>query len=246
MLFVGFGYVITALVIGVVVGYILAIPPGPISMASIRTAVRDNLTAALKLIAGAGLFDVVYCALAMMATSAVVKALVALENTSPLAPLAIQLSIVVLMIVFGIFQMREKPVQKIDEDSKPRASGFVEWVKGHGPFFVGVGFALANLANPTFVPALAGMTTFIQKLEWFELTLLNSLAFSLGFGVGNVLWLTTLVRLVVAFRHRMTPTFILRIQQVSGVTLIGFGTFYGLRIILLTKWHELLRLIFAA
>ncbi len=237
---------IGAIVVGLVVGYILAIPPGPIGMASIRTAIRDGWMAAFKLALGAGLFDVIYCALAMLATTAVVNALTALENTSPLAPVIIQLGIVAIMIVFGVIQMRERPVPKDHSEAPVKPSSFVEWVKGHGPFFVGVGFALANLANPTFVPALAGMTTFIQKLEWFENDMLNNMAFSIGFGLGNFLWLFTLVRLVLAYRHRMTPTFILRIQQVSGATLIGFGTFYGLRVILLTKWPEILRLVFAA
>jgi threonine/homoserine/homoserine lactone efflux protein len=218
-------------------------------MATIRIAIREGWISALKLAVGAGLFDVIYCALAMLATTAVVSLLTSLEATSPLAPIAIQFSIVVMMIVFGIMQMRERPVKKIEEDDDEvvvKRSGLVEWVKGHGPFFVGVGFALANLANPTFVPALAAMTTFVQKLEWFQNDLANNLAFALGFGLGNFLWLLTLVRLVLAYRHKMTLTFILRIQQVSGATLIGFGAFYGIRIILLTKWSVLFRLVFAA
>lgn len=235
-----------ALFLGIIVGYVLAVPPGPVGMACIRTGLREGWLAAMKLALGAGLFDVVYCLLAMVATSVVVDGLESLEQSSPLAPVIIQLSIVALMIVFGVIQMRERPSTPDQLQKARKPSTFVEWVKGHGPFFVGVGFALANLANPTFVPALAGMTTFIQKLGWFPNSFGSSVAFSVGFGLGNFLWLFTLVRLVLAFRHRMTPTFILRIQQVSGVTLIGFGTFYGLRIILLTKWPELLRLVFAA
>jgi threonine/homoserine/homoserine lactone efflux protein len=238
---------IGALIVGFLVGYVLAIPLGPIGMASIRTGLRDGWLAAFKLALGAGLFDVIYCVMAMLATSAVVDGLRGLEQSSPLAPLLIQFTIVALMIVFGILQMRERP-EKREVDGEPAAkpSSFLEWMKGHGPFFVGIGFALANLANPTFVPALAGMTTFIQKLEWFENSIVNNVIFSIGFGLGNFAWLFTLVRLVLALQHRMTPTFVLRLQQVSGFTLIGFGTFYGLRIILLTKWPEILRLVFAA
>jgi hypothetical protein len=90
------------------------------------------------------------------------------------------------------------------------------------------------------------MATFIQQLEWFESSLVNILFFALGFGAGNMLWMLTLVHLVVSNRDKMTPTFVKRIQQVSGFTLIGFGTFYGLRIITMTKWADVLRIIFAA
>ncbi len=243
-----FPYMGTALVIGVMIGYILAIPPGPIGMAAIRTGIRSGWIAAVKLAIGAGLFDVIYCALAMLATSAIVDILRDLENTTPLATVIFQLLIVAVMIGFGIMQMRERPIKPNDhhENGAERPRNMIEWFKSHGPFFVGVGFAVANLANPTFVPSLAAMTTFIQKLDWFQSTLGNNLAFALGFGVGNTLWLFTLARLVIANRSRMTPTFIQRIQQVTGVTLIGFGTFYGLRVILVTKWAEILRFVLAA
>ena len=237
---------VIAIIVGLIVGYILAIPPGPIGMAAIRTGIRDGWKPSVKLAIGAGLFDVIYCGLAMAATSAVVKMLSSLEDSTPLATIGIQLLIVLVMIAFGWFQMREKPVEKVNEEEPPKPSSFIEWVKGHGPFFVGVGFAIANLANPTFVPALAGMATFIQKLGWFDNGFINNMAFALGFGLGNMFWLFTLTRIVIVNRHRMTSTFIKRIQQVSGVTLIGFGTFYGLRIIAVTKWADVLRLIFAA
>jgi L-lysine exporter family protein LysE/ArgO len=236
---------VTALIVGIVVGYVLAIPPGPIGMAAIRMGIRDGWRPSIKLAMGAGVFDVLYCALAMMATSAIVDALTNLAHSTPLATIGIQLLIVVVMILFGLIQMREKPASKTGH-REIQPSSFIEWVKGHGPFFVGVGFAIANLANPTFVPALAGMATFIQQLEWFESSLVNILFFALGFGAGNMLWMLTLVHLVVSNRDKMTPTFVKRIQQVSGFTLIGFGTFYGLRIITMTKWADVLRIIFAA
>lgn len=238
----------TAIILGIVIGYVLAIPPGPIGMAAIRTGIRSGWIAAVKLAIGAGLFDIIYCALAMVATSAIVDLLRDLEQTTPLATVIFQLTIVGVMIVFGIMQMRERPIKHVDENGhgsqKPR--NIIEWFKSHGPFFVGVGFAVANLANPTFVPSLAAMTTFIQKLGWFNNTMANNLSFALGFGLGNTLWLFTLARLVIANRSKMTPTFIQRIQQVTGVTLIGFGTFYGLRVILVTKWAEILRFVIAA
>jgi len=104
-------------------------------------------------------------------------------------------------------------------------------LSARGPFLVGVGFAVANLANPTFVPALMAMTTFIQQLDLFTSTLPNALAFSFGFGIGNTAWLLTLVRLVIAFRKKMTPKFIHRLQQISGLALILFGLITGYRVI---------------
>jgi len=239
---------ILAILIGLIVGFVLAIPPGPIGMAAIRTGIRQGSRAASKLALGAGLFDVIYCALAMMATSAVVDKLNSMEASSPLLTLIIQLVIVVAMIGFGLVQLRDKHLPIAAEEEKgddATKKNLMERLKGHGPFFIGVGFAIANLANPTFIPSLAAMSTFIQKLDLFESRMVNDLAFSLGFGAGNMLWLLVVVRLVLHYKERMTPTFITRIQQCTGVTLIGFGTFYGARILYLTKWAQVLSLVMA-
>jgi hypothetical protein len=57
------------------------------------------------------------------------------------------------------------------------------------------------------------------------------MAFAVGFGAGNTAWLLTLVRLVIAFRRKMTPTFIHRLQQISGLALILFGCLTGYRVL---------------
>lgn len=236
---------ITAILVGIAVGFMLAIPPGPIAMAAIRTGIRDGWKSALKLGAGASMFDVMYSGLAMLATSAVVAVLQDLEASSPLPTIILQFAIVGVMIGFGVMQFRERPYRP-DVQPRQKPSNFIDWIRGHGPFLVGSGYAVANLANPTFIPSVAALTTFVQKLEVFEDSVVNDLIFAIGFGAGNMLWLIILVRLIVANRHRMTPTFIKRIQQLSGATLIGFGTFYGIRILAVTKWAEVLRIIFAA
>ncbi|MCX6139393.1 MAG: LysE family transporter [Candidatus Kapabacteria bacterium] len=222
---------IVALLIGIVVGFVLAIPPGPIGMASVRVGLRDGWRQAFKLSVGAGLFDLIYCSLAMWASSGVVNVLHALEADNPMVTLGIQFIVAAVMIGFGITQIRESPVIKEGVDKHHRGEAIINRVSSNGPFFVGIGFALANLANPTFIPTVVAMTTFVQKVGFFEQDLSNAIAFSLGFGIGNALWLTTLVRLVLAFRGRMTPTFMHRIEQFTGVTLVGFGLYYAIRLL---------------
>lgn len=236
---------VLALLIGLVVGIVLAIPPGPIGLASVRMAIRDGWVASVKLAIGAGVFDALYGALAMVATAAAVQGLSSLQESTPWATLGMQVLIIAVMITFGIHQIRvasreQQPSLESTDTVLPQ-KGLLSWFRTHGPFFLGIGFALANLANPTFIPALAATATFIQQLAWFDLTLANRLLFALGFGAGNVLWLLTLVRLVLANRERMSPTFLKRVQQVSGWSLIGFGALYGVRIILTFDWNQLVR-----
>jgi threonine/homoserine/homoserine lactone efflux protein len=239
---------LVAIVIGTLIGFVLAIPPGPIGMAAIRMGLRDGWGPSVRLALGAGLFDTLYCGLAMIATGYLSRAFDDLEHSSPLIPVALQLAIVLAMIVFGWLQIRERavpPASTVADMPPIKRTALQQWMRSHGPFFVGVGFALANLANPTFIPALSLMTTAVQSSEWYVPTTLNNLLFSVTFGIGNVAWLTLLSRFVIRQQHRMTPTLVRRIHQLSGLTLIGFGTMFGVRIVATTKWPELLRLLFS-
>ena len=139
---------ITAIIIGCVVGFVLAIPPGPIGLAAIRTGIRDGWGPSVRLAIGAGLFDAIYCVIAMAATSIVADALLDLVNSSPLVYVMLQILIACLMILFGIVQFRQAPPIQSDHGEVRQARGRLgEWARKHGPFFVGVGFAIANLAS---------------------------------------------------------------------------------------------------
>lgn len=233
---------IIAALLGLMIGYVLAIPPGPISFAAMRTALRQGWTPAVKLAMGAGLFDILYCLMAMLATSAVASMIVSVSRSYPGVTFGSQLMIVGAMIAFGIIQFRSRDPRSEDhplEEATP--SGWLARIRSHGPFFVGVGFAIANLANPTFVPALAALGTFMQQSGAYEPTIINAVIFSIAFGVGQALWLLTLVRLLLRHRDRLTPTFVQRMQQAAGIVLIMFGTAYALRILMRAEWSTMLR-----
>jgi len=238
-----------AILLGTVVGFVLAIPPGPIGMAAIRVGVNQGWQHSMRLALGAGAFDVLYCGLAMVAATFIVDSFNVLEKTSPLTPTLIQLVIVLAMIVFGLLQIKVQSTPTEQSTTEfavgSRFQRFFQWVRTQGPFFVGVGFAIANLANPTFIPALSVMTTTVKTSTWYQESLVNDMLFSMSFGGGNVIWLMLLSRFVISQKHRMTPVFIQRIQQISGMTLIGFGTAFGIRIVVSTKWTELIKLAFS-
>lgn len=222
---------ITALLSGLVIGFVIAVPPGPIGMATIRMGLRHGKRQATKLAIGAGVFDILYCGAAMWAATGIVSLLGLLESVLPLSSFVFHYLIVIAMITYGVLQVRSKPKAEPQNGQPEQARGILQFLKSHGPFLIGIGYAVVNIVNPTFVPALMAMSTFVQNLALFESTLLNISLFSLGFGVGNSAWLITLVRLVLANQKYMTPKFMHRIQQFSGVTLIGFGAFYGIRLV---------------
>jgi arginine exporter protein ArgO len=66
---------VTALLVGLVVGFVLAIPPGPIAMACVQQGLAGQAREGLALVLGASAMDIVYALLAAFASSALVEAL---------------------------------------------------------------------------------------------------------------------------------------------------------------------------
>jgi threonine/homoserine/homoserine lactone efflux protein len=240
---------------GAILGFLLAIPPGPVGVSVIRIALKDDRRGGILVGIGASLMDVLYCLFAMLFTSAFFSTLEYFFVTYPFAMLLFQGICVAGMVLFGLMQFRN-PKQINPQASScagieppaPRLSAFrrlIQKMQHHGPFFLGVGIALTNIANPTFLPSLAYTSMFVQHQHLVEISTAGSLGFSIGFGAGNFGWMYLLLRLIMHFKARFSSEFTLRIQRFAGLTMIGVGTYLGYRVILVTKWAEILRLLFA-
>jgi hypothetical protein len=120
----------------------------------------------------------------------------------------------------------------------------MERLKHGGPFFLGIAIALANIANPTFLPSLAYTCMFVQHSNMIAVSSLDSVLYSIGFGIGNFAWMYILLRVLLHFKAKFSVEFTMRIQRFAGLTMIGVGTYLGYRVILFTKWPEIIRFIF--
>jgi threonine/homoserine/homoserine lactone efflux protein len=223
-----------ALITGFIIGYILAIPPGPLGLAAIRYGTRHKLSAVVALAAGAGLLDMLYSLAAMWASGGLLSALVSptITGSSPGLMTIARLIIAGAMMAAGAVLLR-RPARTEPEASE---GGAPQWTQRLGlapallPFLVGIGFAVTNIANPTFLPSLVVMSGMIRSAGLLGAATSEVLIFSIGFGLGNALWLVTLGMLVQRYRERFSGPLLLRIRSVMGVALIGVGLLYVVRI----------------
>ena len=74
---------ITALCVGLVVGFVLAMPPGPITIACLRQALAGQTRKGVALALAASAMDIVYALLAAWASSALVGALRDIVTSAP-------------------------------------------------------------------------------------------------------------------------------------------------------------------
>lgn len=236
---------ITALLSGIIIGFVLAMPPGPISVAVMKSGIDNNERKGIMVGLGAAVMDGIYCVLLMLATSAIIEEISFYFSTFPLAFFIFQVICVVGMMLYGFVNLRIKRTKLHISLPKQYKKSFFDKLNANGPFFIGIGLALANLANPTFIPSLTYITMFVHQYHVVESSVACSLLFSFGFGVGTMIWDYLLLRLIIRFRSQMSPRFVESLHRCAGLTFIGFGTLLGYRVFSLIKWADIIRIIFA-
>lgn len=236
---------INAIIVGAVLGFILALPPGPIAMANIKLGLEKTRKDCAQFAIGTAFMDMIYCIVAIFAASAIHLAINEYLEANPFISLFIQMIVVGGLIYFGFTQFKSrKIVINYEDDSAVSSATFIQNLKKKGPLFLGVALALTNLANPTFVPSLTIMSGWVHKMSIFQNNFTENILFSLGFGFGNFIWLYVLAWIVIRHRHRLSEESILRIKQFAGVTFIGFGGIIGYRAIMFTNWTQIFKYAF--
>ncbi|MCX7735547.1 MAG: LysE family transporter [Candidatus Kapabacteria bacterium] len=237
---------ILSLLAGLIIGFVMAMPPGPVAVTALKLGLEKGAKHGYQVGLGTGLIDFFYCMIAVFATSAALALLGDFTDKYPLLTLIIQLSVVAGMMIYGFITLKSHKNPIVDQTNNlPKKVKFFDKLAHRGSFFFGLAVALANIANPTFMPSLAYVSLNVQKLGLIELTTIGNISYALGFGVGNFLWIYFLIRILTHYRSKLSDKFIVIIKKFAGYTLIGFGSILGYRVLEITKWSEVLRFVFA-
>src|SRR4029453_3313888 len=100
---------LTALCVGLVVGFLLDIPPSPITIACIRQALAGQTREGVALALAASAMDIVYALLAAMASSAFFGAVWDIVTSNAWYLLAFQGGCIVVLVVLGLHYWRRTP-----------------------------------------------------------------------------------------------------------------------------------------
>lgn len=167
-----------------------------------------------------------YCLAAMFASAGVASLLHVDASQSP-AALVVGVIVALVIAAVGVYQFRNPVELSLGDDDRQDRSN------GARPFMTGAAYALANLANPTFIPSLLLMTAYILGMGLVGSSLADRLLFSLGFGVGNFLWLVTLVSIILRYRARLPQNTFTLVQRLMAATVVGFGVLSMIRLVAL-------------
>ncbi len=238
---------IAAIIVGTVVGFVLAIAPGPVSVTAAKMTLFNTKKSAFSLAYATAFIDFIFALVATFAATAISAAIseFAADNTFFVGIL--QISIVLGFIVFGIYSLMKS--KKINADTfyqqAEKGNKHLAQLQTKGPLIFGAAIAFSNIANPTFLPSLTYISLQVQTLHFFHIDSTTKFLYALGFGLGNFLWLALLVNIISFNKHRMSFKFQQRIHQFAGITFISFGTILGYRLFQLIHWPDLVRLLFA-
>ena len=232
-----------SILFGFIVGVVLALPPGPVGVSAIEIGLFQNKKAGFHLALGNAIMDFLYCLSVIFATSAAISTLSSFSKDYPAAYLVFQIGAISALFIIGFLNLKAKK-RKIKK-SEQATSGYASKLGKKGPLFLGIAIALTNLANPTFLPSLAFVTVWVHEAGMTSGGAVSNFLFALGFGLGNLFWVNFLASITNKYKHKFSSNMIFRIKQAAGVTFIGFGTFLGFRLISLSKWPEMLRLLLA-
>lgn len=237
---------IISLLIGTILGIALALPPGPVGITAIKFGLSRGSKPGTELALGNAILDFFYSFVMIFATSAATLAVSSFADTYPYISTIIQISVVLVFLAAGIWNLSSTNTN-FDYNNPDTAfnSRFFTLFKKRGPILLGAAIALTNLANPTFIPALALISMKVHSLNLFENNFLNNFSYAIGFGLGNFLWITILVKSVIKYKHKLSENMLLRIRQFAGFTFLSFGTILGYRVFTITKWTEFIRFILA-
>lgn len=236
---------LSAILIGTLAGFVLALPPGPVGVTAIKYGLTTGLSSGNKFAFANLIMDTIYCFIAIFATSAVANQIISTTQNHPFVILIIQFSIIAALIVFGVINIRSSKENNFSSKVRTKKFNFVNKFENKGPFLIGIAIALTNLANPSFFGTLTWLSVNIFALNLIENIFIQKTLFALGFGIGNFLWLMLLMRVVFKYKHRLSEQMLTRIKQFAGISFIGFGTILGARLVMFTKWGELLKYVFA-
>lgn len=233
---------ITALLLGIVFGFTLSIPPGPLALAFMKKAVSKHYKDAVLVGSGAALMDIFYNMLAAFASSALVVWLSDLFLENRWLSLLFQVACFIVLVILGIRYLLDKHNPESERHMVERERMQEERARkiGHGsPFFLGTLIAFTNLATPTFLPSMIAVISYLHAEGILQRTFSSNLLYSVGFGIGTILWFFVILRFIMKHHEKFSSAFITTIYKSAGGAFILFAVLLAYNIAVTTRWQEL-------
>lgn len=210
-----------AFIIGIVIGVITSIPPGPINLAIIFRAASNKTATAISISVASAFMDVLYCSAAIFGIGSIIET----ESIK----IFLQIIVIVIFFVFGIKSFFVGlPKQDFTEDD-------VQIKKGNQlkrNFLLGI---VLYISNPLYIPYWVFIASIMHGYKVIENDSMSSLSFALGTGVGNFLLLFVIVQLIERFKVSFPVEKFNKFTKILGIILIILSIYLLIKFLFLNK-----------
>lgn len=191
------------LIKGLIIGFSVAAPVGPIGVLTIKRTLTEGRISGFVTGMGAAMADTVYGIIAGFGLTAISSFLLTQE-------FSIKLIGGLFLLFLGVKSFVTKPASNAANiDSKGLFNNFIS------TFFL-------TITNPTtilsFLAIFAGLGLGTTKTDYS-----SSMTLVLGIFIGSALWWLILSSIVSVFQSKITPGRLIWINRLSGLIIISFG-----------------------
>ncbi|MDD4973762.1 MAG: LysE family transporter [Bacteriovorax sp.] len=205
---------IIALLIGLITGFLICIPVGPINVWVVNTLIKHDFKSAFAIAVGGSLMDFIYFMVILSGLS--------LFHFSPRTILILKIVGVVFLLVFGLNELLVKKqnfaLDKDLEKKEPTAFGF---------FLLGVAI---YSSNPTLVATMSGLAAIIKSWNLFLNDFMSYFALSLGLALGSASWFYLLLRIVMKYQNKIPERFFINFSRACGALIVLFGLYMAFNV----------------
>lgn len=209
---------------GMLLGFVLALPPGGVVLVGLNLALRKGGRRASPYAVGVMLVDSAYAFLAVIGAHGLVEGYGEVTRSVPAVLLAIQGLIVFGLVGYGLLLMfRATPILRCSEEGDFSVSTRAGFRFLRGPLAMGFGMSLSNLWSPTFLVALAIVATQARSAGVETGNHAAAMLYAGGYGLGGALYLLLAMRLVDRWTRKLNDRHFLWIQRAAGLAFAVLG-----------------------
>ncbi len=245
---------IIGLVVGVLTGYLLSMPPiGPTNILVMSQGFKNEIRYGVAIGAGAGFMDMIYIIISYGGL-ALIKGFIPesvdifFSENEKLFKALITFIGCFIVILSGLKIMKTKVLNNgrnsVSEERIEEKLGEVENKLDHtsqeiskiihtdllqkeenGCFGGFIRGAFLCVSSVTIPASWFAMTSYMKSYGIIDSRFITGLMYSIGVFTGTTLWFYTLVKLISLNSHKVSPAALGMINKVVGVILIGLGVF---------------------
>jgi threonine/homoserine/homoserine lactone efflux protein len=203
-----------ALIVGIITGFLICIPVGPINVWVVNTLIKHDFKSAFAIALGGSLMDFIYFFIILSGLS--------LFSFSPKTIIVLKIVGVLFLLIFGLQGMLVKKQSfELDDKLKKATPTLLS-------FFL-LGVAIYS-SNPTLVATMSGLAAVIKSWNLFLNNFPGYFALSLGLALGTALWFYLLLKIVQKYQNKIPEKFFMNFSRVSGALIVLFSLYMAFNV----------------